>query len=44
MRLHVSVVHDHIADIAKALETNNISAQDVYDSSAAFVHYTDGTP
>ena len=44
MRLHVSVVHDHIADIIDAMETHSISAQDIYDRSAAYVHYTDGTP
>ncbi len=44
MRLHVSVVHDYIDDIAAALEAHSISAQYVYDHSAAYVHYTDGTP
>ena len=44
MRLHVSVVHDYLDDIAAALETHTISAQYVYDHSAAYVHYTDGTP
>jgi radical SAM protein with 4Fe4S-binding SPASM domain len=44
MRLHVSVVHDYLDDIAAALETHTISAQYVYDYSAAYVLYTDGTP
>lgn len=44
MRLHVSVVCDYMDDIAAALETHTISAQYIYDHSAAFVHYTDGTP
>jgi len=44
MRLHVSIVNDSIEDIVSALETHKISAQDIYDRSAFFVQFTDGTP
>ena len=44
MRLHVSIVNYHIEDIVSALETNKLSAQDIYDQSAFYVQFTDGTP
>jgi radical SAM protein with 4Fe4S-binding SPASM domain len=44
MRLHVSIVSDSIDDIVEALEKQAITAQDVYDQSAYYVQFTDGTP
>jgi len=44
MRLHVSIVNDYMEDIVSALETHSITAQDIYDQSAFYVQYTDGTP
>jgi radical SAM protein with 4Fe4S-binding SPASM domain len=44
MRLHVSTVNDYIKDIISALETHSITAQDIYDQSAFYVQFTDGTP
>lgn len=44
MRLHVSIVSDCIEDIIGALEKHAITAQDIYDRSAFYVQFTDGTP
>ena len=44
MRLHVSTVNDHINEIAAALGKHRITAQNIYDQSAYYVQFTDGTP
>lgn len=44
MRLHVGIVRERIAGIAKLLERNHITAQDIYDRSARFARYTDVVP
>ena len=44
MRLHVSTVNDHMDEIASALELHAITPQEIYDRSAYYVQFTDGTP
>jgi radical SAM protein with 4Fe4S-binding SPASM domain len=44
MRLHVSIVSDFMDEIASALESHAITPQYIYDHSAFYVKYTDGTP
>jgi len=44
MRLHVSIVNGYMDEILNALATQNISPQEIYDRSAFFVQFTDGTP
>jgi radical SAM protein with 4Fe4S-binding SPASM domain len=44
MRLHVSIVNEYLDKIAAALERHTITAQDIYDRSAFYVQFTDGTP
>jgi uncharacterized protein len=44
MRLHVSIVNDYIDEIASAFEFHTITPQYVYDHSAFYVQFTDGTP
>ncbi len=44
MRLHVFTVNDYLDEIAAALETHGITTQQIYDRSAFFVQFTDGTP
>jgi uncharacterized protein len=44
MRLHVSIVYDYLDEIASALESHSITPQDIYDHSAFYVQFTDGTP
>ena len=44
MRLHVSIVSDYMDEIASALEFHAITAQYIYDHSAFYVQFTDGTP
>ena len=44
MRLHVFTVDDYLDEIAAALETHGITPQQIYDQSAFFVQFTDGTP
>jgi hypothetical protein len=44
MRLHISIVHDYLDDIIAALEKYAITAQDIYDQSAYYTQFTDGTP
>ena len=44
MRLHVSTVNDYLDEIVSALETHAITPQYIYDHSAVYVQFTDGTP
>jgi len=44
MRLHVSIVNDSMDEIATALESHAMTPQDIYDHSAFYVQFTDGTP
>jgi uncharacterized protein len=44
MRLHVSIVNGYMDDIAEALELHAITPQQIYDLSAYYVQFTDGTP
>ena len=44
MRLHVGIVNDYLDDIISALQSHAITPQDIYDLSAYFVQFTDGTP
>jgi uncharacterized protein len=44
MRLHVSIVNDYMNEIVSALEFHGITPQYIYDHSAFFVQFTDGTP
>jgi radical SAM protein with 4Fe4S-binding SPASM domain len=44
MRLHVSIVSDFMDDIISALESHAITPQYIYDHSAFYVKFTDGTP
>jgi len=44
MRLHVSTVSDYLDEIVAALEEHNLSPQYIYDHSAYYVQFTDGTP
>jgi uncharacterized protein len=44
MRLHVATVSDYIDDIAAAMNRHGITSQSIYDQSACFVQFTDGTP
>jgi len=44
MRLHVGIVIDYIDDIIGALDKYALTAQDIYDRSAFYVQFTDGTP
>ncbi len=44
MRLHVGVVADYIDEIVAALELHSITPQYIYDHSAFYVQFTDGTP
>jgi len=44
MRLHVATVSDYIGDIASAMDKYGITPQSIYDGSAFFVQFTDGTP
>jgi len=44
MRLHVFTVNDYLDEIAAAIETHGITPQQIYDQSAFFVQFTDGTP
>jgi len=44
MRLHVSTVNDYLDEIAAALKKNKMTLQYIYDHSAFYVQFTDGTP
>jgi radical SAM protein with 4Fe4S-binding SPASM domain len=44
MRLHVSIVNDYLDEIVSALEAHGITPQQIYDQSAFYVQFTDGTP
>jgi len=44
MRLHVSTVNDYMDEIIPALEYHAITPQYIYDNSAFYVQFTDGTP
>jgi len=44
MRLHVSTVNDYMDEIASALQFHTITPQHIYDHSAFYVQFTDGTP
>ncbi len=44
MRLHVFTVTRYMDEIAAALDAHDISPQQVYDDSAFYVQFTDGTP
>jgi radical SAM protein with 4Fe4S-binding SPASM domain len=44
MRLHVSTVAEYLDEIAAALAKHGITAQYIYDHSAYYVQFTDGTP
>jgi radical SAM protein with 4Fe4S-binding SPASM domain len=44
MRLHVSTVNDFMDPIVSALESHAITPQYIYDHSALYVKFTDGTP
>jgi hypothetical protein len=44
MRLHVSTVNDYLDEIVSALENHAITPQYIYDHSAVYVQFTDGTP
>ncbi len=44
MRLHVSIVSDSLDEIVTALHKNGITPQYIYDQSAFYVQFTDGTP
>jgi radical SAM protein with 4Fe4S-binding SPASM domain len=44
MRLHVSTVSDYLDEIVAALEKHNLTSQYIYDHSAYYVQFTDGTP
>jgi radical SAM protein with 4Fe4S-binding SPASM domain len=44
MRLHVSIVSDYIDQIISGLESHAITPQHIYDQSAFYVQFTDGTP
>jgi len=44
MRLHIATVNDYIGEIASAMERHGIPPQSIYDGSAFFVQFTDGTP
>ena len=44
MRLHVGVVNDYADEIAALLAEQGLTAQDLYDGSAFYVQFTDGTP
>lgn len=44
MRLHVSIVNEYMDEIASALESHAITPQYIYDHSAFYVQFTDGTP
>ena len=44
MRLHVATVSEYLDDIASAMEIHGITSQSIYEQSAFFVQFTDGTP
>jgi radical SAM protein with 4Fe4S-binding SPASM domain len=44
MRLHVATVSDYMDDIASAMDRHGITSQSIYERSAFFVQFTDGTP
>ena len=44
MRLHVITVYEFLDEITAALEKHGITLQDIYDRSALYVQFTDGTP
>jgi radical SAM protein with 4Fe4S-binding SPASM domain len=44
MRLHVSIVNEYMDEIASALVSHAITPQYIYDHSAFYVQFTDGTP
>ena len=44
MRLHISTVNGYMDEIIAALESHNLTAQFIYDHSAYYVQFTDGTP
>jgi radical SAM protein with 4Fe4S-binding SPASM domain len=44
MRLHVSTVNDYIEEIIPALRKQAVTPQQIYDESAFYVQFTDGTP
>ncbi len=44
MRLHVATVNDYVDEITSALESHAITPQYIYDNSAYYVQFTDGTP
>jgi radical SAM protein with 4Fe4S-binding SPASM domain len=44
MRLHVGTVNDYMDEITSALESQAITPQYIYDHSAFYVQFTDGTP
>ncbi len=44
MRLHVGVVCEYIDDIKRAVSRRGITSQQLYDTSARYVQFTDGTP
>jgi hypothetical protein len=44
MKLHVGIVAQRLPDIARAMQEDGMSAQDVYDRSAYAARYTDVVP
>jgi radical SAM protein with 4Fe4S-binding SPASM domain len=44
MRLHVSTVHDYLDEIVTALKKHRLTPQYIYNHSAYYVQFTDGTP
>ena len=44
MRLHVATVNDYLDEITAALKNHNMTLQYIYDRSAFYVQFTDGTP
>ena len=44
MRLHICTVYEYLDDIAAAFDKHHLTPQHIYDRSAYFVQFTDGTP
>ncbi|MGW8161618.1 MAG: radical SAM protein [Desulfobulbales bacterium] len=44
MRLHVSIVSSYLDEIIGAMELHSLTPQFIYDKSAFYVQFTDGTP
>jgi len=44
MRLHVAIVDQYLDEITAALKNHNMTLQYIYDRSAFYVQFTDGTP